>query len=456
LRYQALGAFNIAYWQQVAGAYLLCMAAAWCAAAALFILLAQPRTWQVKRTGLAVAGVVSLIVAVAAQRPLSAAEQARRFDLTPALLQTIDAPYRPDRRGTGVPDGPEAAQILAQKLGLTPAVQAATSERTLLLFNDDSNPTDGQVGMHSRIINVVQNGTTTDGLSPTTESAARAAGFLRHRNFQSGLSWVATKHRFDADVYRFDTTAALADCLDDLRSGPHPVAHSPYIRYYHTPALQVAETVESLFFVCAATPQNLAQLDRWADPDHFAFPDRQSVRRMGDLYRRFGDVIHALMWYRKADMPRTFMARIRSEQPLFHTGRVTGRLRLNGRPLAGIQIGGVPSRLNGVPKDLEGVVHSAIYEMAGARPGSPQFGPFHPVPTAFRWISASAITDSQGAFALEGLTEGEYHLICVLPSGVHLVPPMDDRLKVINPPLPFNVHYGNPDVDLGMIDMFLH
>jgi len=302
---------------------------------------------------------------------------------------------------------------------------------------------------------MIQNGVTEDGLRPSPASARLAANFLNARHYQSALSWVATEHRFDVSTYRFDTTGALTACLDDLRYGPHPVAYSPYYAEFGTPALQITQTIKALFFICAATPQNLAQLDRWADPDHFSFPDRQSTRLMGDLYRRFADIKHALEWYRRADMPRTFMARIRSEKPLFHTGNVTGMLRLNGRPLVGVQVGVVPSRLNGVPTDLEGFVRNAIYEIGADYAQAPGFESYHPVPSVFRWLSASTVTDSRGAFTLDSLTEGEYRLVCTLPSDVHLNPPADSKVRIVNAPLPFNLHYGTPNANLGMIDLFI-
>jgi hypothetical protein len=451
LRYQTLGAFNLDYWHEIVAAYLLCMATAWFAVGSLFLLANRPNSAD--QRGLIVLAVLGLVIAIPFKSNLGADSQTTRYSITPQALKSILYPYAPDRNGTGVPDGPGAAALLASHIFKTNNVNSPLPERNVLMFRDDSYAPARRVGTTSIVTSVIQNGITTDGLPATLESAARATEFLRLHRFQSALSWVATKHRYDVATLHFDTTAALTACLDDLSYGPHPFSRNPMARLYRRLPLQIEETTQALFCICAANPRNLALLRRWADVVMFAFPDRQSKRVMGDLFRRFGDVEDALVWYRRADMPRTFLARIRAEQPLFHTGHVEGTLRLNGRPLAGVQVGLAPSRLNGLPRGLEGTVNGAIFEMEAEQPGGPQFDAFHPLPNAFRWISGSDITDANGHFAIDDLTEGEYVLICTLPAEVHVTIPTDMRLHVSNAPLPFILLYGTPKINLGIIDI---
>jgi hypothetical protein len=459
LRAHTLGAFNLNSWREIGGIYLVCMVAAWTAAAALLCVFAgTPRS--IARPMIAVVALGVLVVWFA-QMPLRRHHEETRLDMTPAVLRTIAVPYTPDHSGSGAPDGSQAAALLAPRLGLMslpePGMNANSGstapERPIVLFRDDSDTMTGRIGTQSVPITIIQNGYTTDGLPCTLEAEARAVRFLREREYRSALTWTATKYRYESAAHRFDVPGMLTACLDDLSYGPHPVSRNPLYRGFRSAGLQVTDTVQALLCICATTTQNRALLDRWGNLNRFAFPDRQSQRLIGDLYRRFGDVADALAWYRRAEMPRTFMTRIRAEQPLFHNGHITGVLRLNGRPLAGVQVGMMPGLMNGLPHGLEGLVNGAIFEIVAQQPGWHGFAAFHPVPNAFHWLSASAITDARGAFAIDGLTEGQYTVMCTLPADVHLTPPMDPKLHISNPPLPFNVHYGNPSVDLGLIDI---
>ena len=234
----------------------------------------------------------------------------------------------------------------------------------------------------------------------------------------------------------FDTTAGLDACITDMERHPHMAS--------------CGATARTMMFTCSASTANLALMDRWADERNFVFPTRESRRLMGQLYERFGEKEKALAWYRRADMPKSFLARVRSERPLYHTGRVEGRLMLNGKPLAGVQVGVVPHRLNGLPLDLERTVLAARSEILAFRP----YGlfPRHcPRPYAFRWISASAITDADGRFALTNLTEGEYTLLTALPPSVQLSVPFDPLISVANAPPDIVVNYDQKSMTLGDI-----
>ena len=427
-RLQTLGTFNIRTWNEVAHAYLLAATAVGFAGGSVLFLLARLKTVDRHSAALAIIPLTAAVLAAWAQRPLSASVLRSCYDLRPTVLRTVGRAYSPEHGGNGVPDGPAAASELAKALKLKFGANPSAPMTRVLVFMD-----------RGEVLNVEQNGYTGDGLTASPDSFVPVREFLRRRNYRSALSWTATKHLIDLCTMHFDTTAALDVVLDDLSYGPH--------------LAQIGRVAESIFFICAATQRNLALLDKWADSARFAYPDRPSMRLLGDLYRRFGDENKALVWYRKADMPHSFLKRVRAERPLFHTGYVQGTLRLNGRPLAGVRIGFVPWRLNGLPAYMEPQVAHAKDEILAQNPSNEIFGAFQPMPFAFRWISASTVTDDHGAFSVDNLTEGQYRLICTVPDNIRLTPPFDGGIRVNNPPIAFALHYGIPQVDLGVIDL---
>ena len=211
-----------------------------------------------------------------------------------------------------MPDTPATALEMARQLHLSVGPQSGQSGRTLILF-DQSLP-----------ILTRQNGYTSDGLSPDQVSAKLVADFLHRRDYQTAFAWTAMKHLYNVPLLQFNTTGSLAIGLEDLARCPHNA--------------KFARALLHSFSVCAATPENEALLDRWADENRFAFPDRDSRRLMGDLYRRMGNADKAVVWYRKADMPSSFLKRVQAEKAMFHAGHIEGVIRLNGRPLVGAQV----------------------------------------------------------------------------------------------------------------------
>jgi hypothetical protein len=424
---QSLGTFNIETWQEVAAAQLIAAGACAFTAGAILPLLAAGKQRPARTVAPMLLPVGCLAVAAVAQHQLDPQRLIARYDMSAPVLESASRRYTQEHGG-GVPDGPIAAAELARRLHLPIGQTVAAPPRSVLMFMDQ-----GQA------LNIQQNGVTVDGLAASPEGFVHVRNFLRGRHYRSALSWAATKYLIDLCTLHFDTTSALDTVLDDLAYGPH--------------LAQTGQLAETLFFICAATPRNIELLDKWADTTRFAFPDRPSRRLIGDLYRRFGAEDKALEWYRKADMPHSFLKRVQSEQPLFHEGHTEGILRLNGRPLAGVQVGLVPWRLNGLPPFMEPSVAHAKDEILSDRPTSDTFGAFQPPPFAFRWISAADVTDARGHFAMDHLTEGQYRLICTLPPQIRLTPPFDAALRVTNPPIAFALHYGNRRVDLGVIDL---
>lgn len=429
IRLQTLGGFNIQTWNQIAGYTLLSFGLVWFALGSLFAFSSPPPNVRAHRA-LLLLPLSACLLAGGIQRRLSPQSLAARYDIRPAVLQAIpeNMPYKPDIASSGVPEGIEASRELARQLNLPFAPPANPPGRTLVLF------------MPQQPLLAFQNNITLDGFAPDAALVTQATQFLQKREYQTALSWIALKNLFNVPLLRFDTTGAIRVSLEDLTHYPHNA--------------QFASTLEQMLAVCAATPENETLLDQWADESKFAFPNRESRRLMGDLYRRFGNIKQALVWYRKADMPSTFMQRVGAEQPMFHEGTIHGILRWNGKPLAGAQVAVVPFLMNGLPVGMEAQVRGALEGMLNPIPrANPNlFPPYHPFPWQLRLVSTSATTDSRGAYHIDHLTEGTYSAICTLPEGMQTTLPIDNRLRITNPIPRFNLNYGQKSYDLGTTD----
>jgi len=427
----ALGLFHLGRWHALGLHYLLSIGLV-CFGAALLLLvfLAMPTLPQAASRRLAPAGLALLCIPLTLwlARPYTSRSLAASWDITPAImLETM--PYNPQNPMSGIPDGAELAQELAHRTGITAGSRPNSPDRRFLLFT--------QAGAFDGVLH----GYTEDGMTADLASVPKVQKFLQSRDYNTTLSWTAFKHNFNVGNVHFDSTLALRACLDDLEHHPHSV---------------VTNTVEEMLFTVAASPQNLALVNEWADGGHFDAADRATLKLLGDLYLRFGEQQKALEWYTRADMPRSFMADIRAHKPLFHAGQIQGTLLWNGKPLVGAQVGAFPFLQNGLPKNLEGPVRDAERQLMPGYTFSDLFGPMEPRPYQLRWMSAGATTDNLGHFSLNSLTEGTYHLICTLPPDVVLKPFRDDRLHILKPPGDISVRYAKPTKDLGAIDMTFH
>lgn len=428
-RLQALGTFHRGTFAFIAGNYLLRMAGVGFAAGTLLYLLGQANLAVGRRVVLLVLPLVGVGIAVLPQRAVAPSRLAARLDITPQVLRAIPNRWTPRMPSAGTPDGAAAAQELAQRvhLGLVSGAQTRRPERSLLLFHGDHT------------YDLRQSLVSEDGFPLDVAARERVRAFLQQRDYWTALSGVAIKQLLDASVTDFDPTAALDVCLQDETHYPH--------------LARIQHTQQALFFVSSASPQNRSLLDRFADDHLFAYPDRESLRMMGDLYNRIGAIPQAEAWYHRAEMPRSFFAMIH-QYPVFHQGRISGRLLLNGRPLTGVRVGLLPKRLNGLPRDMQGLILSVDQEFLGiAQTGPAPFSPFHPRPYAFRWLSAGVTTDAQGAFALPDLIEGQYFLVVALPSNLQLAPPVDPALQLRNAPGPVVLSAAQPAADLGTISL---
>lgn len=427
LRLQSLGSLNIERWRWVAGHCLLSFGAMGFALGTLFALFERRNATTKDRFVFAASTLLAFLLAWASLRPFTPAALAARYDITPQILQTVpeSAAYRPDIPNSGVPDSRAASAEMAKRLHLGVGESSAYPGRTLVVFN------------RRGVRMAYQKGYTLDKLLPDPASVQAVQQLLDRRDYQSALSWSATKHLFNLALMRFDSTAAMDVCLRDLTHSPHNA--------------QVARTLMQMLSICSATPQNLAILDRWSDSRNFSMPTRGTKRLLGDLYRRMGEREKALTWYRKADMPSSFLTRVSSETVMFRNGQVDGTLQWNGAPLAGVQVAVIPQRMNGLPNGLDGLILRARDQILSYDPrfSIEGFPPFNPTPLQFRYLSAATVTDATGHYHIDGLTEGAYILLCTLPPNVKPYLPMDYRLQVANPPLPFAVNYKHPTQEMG-------
>lgn len=423
--YHSLGTFHKGHWAQIATPYLLSGAGVM-ASMGLLMFAAGGRRLRpsqcVIASALPVIVIALLIGARRSRQGLEGFMKAR--DLTPAVFEAIPMPYNPDRPlpSEAVPDGIQAGDELLRLLNVP---RPTRGSNPILFFFERG------VGI------AMQEHYTEDGLPTDADTERLTSEFLRKRNYQTALSWVAFKHLFNIGAVNFDITTSLRYCIESLAKYPHVAQTMPVLR--------------SMLFYCSASKENIALLDDLADEKQFACEDRPILRMMGDLYLRMGEVEKALKWYRKADMPKTFLERIQKAKPMFRAGRVTGTLTLNGKPLAGVRVGVHPVRLNGLPVDMEPQLLHSGEEMMGGFFDSPRFPRFHPRPYAFRWVSAGATTNAKGEFQLDNLTEGQYQMLCTLPSGVSLNPPFDKKLEIKNAPGMFYLGYDTPQRAIGTI-----
>ncbi len=424
----ALGIFDIARWNALAFHYLLSVSLV-CFGAGLLLLLFLPlpaRPWP--RVLPLVLAALCVPLAAWLQRPYTSRSLAIDWDITPPIMLAA-WPYTPRNPASGVPDNIEAANALAGLAKISRGSGPASPDRRFLLFTPAGT------------FNALQHGYTEDGLTADLASVPKVKAFLLRRGGSTALSWAAFKQIYNVGNVHFDSTLALRACLDDLEHSPHTA---------------VPPTVRDMLFTIAASPQNLALLNEWADERNSDPGDRASLKLMGDLYLRFGEQKRALDWYTRADMPHSFMAEVRAHKPLFHAGQIEGTVLWNGKPLARAQVGAFPFLQNGLPKDLEGKVRAAERQLMPNYAFSEAFGPMEPRPYLFRWMSAGTMTDSAGHFTLNDLTEGTYHLICTLPADAVLKPFQDDRLHIVKAPSDITLRYAKPTANLGTINLTFH
>lgn len=425
--YPSLGTFNVELWQESAGCFIASLILNWLVAGILLYAIARTGLRLAQRFTFVSMAFSLILLSLAIQFPIQINRLMPKRDWDATAMKTDPRPFNPARPIASVPNGKAAAELFATRAKLTLGEQPSQQERMLILHAPEG------------IFILNQHGVTEDGITADINSARLAENYLADRKYRSSLAWVAVNHQYGVATIHFDTTQAMRVCLLDLERAPHMT--------------QCNQTLRSMLAACSASHANLDILNEWADERKFVFQTRDCRKFMGDLYARMGAAEQALAWYKKADMPETFMAKVKNARPIFNRGHVSGTLILNGKPVEGVQIGVIPHRLNGLPKDLELPVLDAYREIESEDPYSEDFPSYNPRPYTFRWISASSITDKTGAFSIDNLTQGDYLLIYTLPSNIKLKLPFDPALNIKQPVKPIAVSYETPDCNLGNIEL---
>ncbi len=426
---QMLGTFNRWGWMQTGGHYLLAATMVCGTIGVSLFALAFPLKTPVRAALLLLCSAAAFYcfslssayspktLLIEHDVPLSSEE---RNDL-------LENDFRSNRFLLTVPEGDRAAESFRRKAGLAKGELPSAPGNDLVLFTS--------VG----VLTAHQPGYTLDGISVSPDGKKTVKAFLAARNYQSAFSWLAIRCLYNVNLFEFDVSGGIEALILDLERCPHLAKTSAVLR--------------QMLFTCSASPRNLELLDRYANRNKFACPDREACRLMGELYDRMGQREKALTWYGFAEMPKSFLAKVQSEKPMFHQGTVTGRLTLNGKPLARVKVGAVPNRMNGLPKNLAEEILVSMRIIRSGYFSSARFPVFQVMPFALRYAAASAQTDANGEFRIESLTEGSYRLIASLPPGVKLRLGRDPGLSVKNAPTTFVVNYKTPVSSLGEISL---
>ncbi len=419
--YQMLGTFHQRYLRETAEGWFGMMGALWFLSAVLLFGMARTiMKLRLLSLGLGLIGFAAAIINGINLHPLILSKY---FDAGSDVKKSIQFPYTPQFPHTGISTGTEGAELLARRLHLSwrePKEDPPT--HNLIIF--EQRPLFVGIGAY-----------TDDGQPIEPQSLSKIADYYQRTHGRTALNWNALRWQMSAALVHFDNSKGLELAIQDLINAPHVTRTGRFVR--------------EIFFTCAANARNLASLDKLANERDFAFPDRESLRMMGDLYRRFGDKEKALAWYRRAEMPQSFLKARQEEKSMFRQGTVRGKLTLGGKPLAGVQVGVLPRRLNGLPRDLEGSLFGAIEEII------PRFyrlrGNYVRSSLPFRWISTSAITDANGNFQLNDLTEGEYAFVTTLSPQNAPKRYDESNIQVRYVPVPFVLSYNHRVQDLGTI-----
>lgn len=219
--------------------------------------------------------------------------------------------------------------------------------------------------------------------------------YLRDRPPVSSLARQAAIHLHDEASYHWSQQRMLLLQLEQLRS---PSATPGF-------AAVLVETVS----LTSATPEATAALDALLDPEQFVWPTGEAAEVLAELAWRWGrlDEVRDRVRARRPDLLERFD---QVPSPTCDT-RLTGRLMLNGRPLAGARVG--------ILAPLDTIALQAAIVM----------------PWPQRRIVRSAVTAADGSFALDGAVEGLYRLVVAIDGEADPVGDQDvislDRIGLI-------------------------
>jgi hypothetical protein len=257
------------------------------------------------------------------------------------------------------------------------------------------------------------------GLEATPDTARLVDAFLRRRHYTTAFADRAIKAIHDAASLAWDSEESLRVDFLNLANCPDPVYMRPFLDKLRT---------------APANGATLRYADLLADETYFAYPTRDAVMTMGDIYARLGLRDKAERLYRRAEVPPGRLPDLLSERTMFNRGVVRGEVRLNGKPAAGVRVGLVPAFA--VPEAFRSSIAPGIIR-----------------PYWLRWVGPKALTNAAGQFRMEDITAGSYRMILSSPAVRAL--PFSRAVSVENAPGRIFVGFGRKSADVGVIRLRL-
>ncbi len=345
--------------------------------------------------------------------PLSAPKRRIEFTALPLILLALvlvygrlDLPsvwrYRHDYSTNLNPN--ETVQLLSQRAQL----QNTTPTQRVLFVGGLNPPGAVQVWNQSIV-----------GVTASTENDRKLLHFLRDRNYQSSLNFVALEHLFDSAAFHWDVPKMMMVDLISLEHCPYPIFLNLLL-----------EALKN----CAATPENLRALDQLADTRRFQISDRRAELLIADLYKKFGAKSRAMVWYRRAGLSQMRLQEIAPQPPAFTGGEISGRIWVNNRPAGDCKVGVMP-----------------ISALAELKSGVEMLAPGRIRPYWMRWLAAATRTAADGKFQISHLRQNRYIIVVCdnrIQPGVDGVQPV-----LVKKILPVDVSATAPKSDIGNIEI---
>lgn len=265
----------------------------------------------------------------------------------------------------------------------------------------------------SAALSVVEDGSRgpfRDRIACDGETVQAAERFLEQTQYRSALTFRAYSHLQDCSSLDWLDTLSLRRNLEMLERSPTPVAGQLLLERLRT---------------CSTAKANLAVLDILADPKRFTWREPDGDRWLGAAYLRFGRGEQARRHLLKARLSERELRSLLGGVSPLADGTVRGRLRLRGRPQAGIRVGLVRADF-------------PWQEMAGiCRPND------------WRYVFAGGHTDEEGRFVVRHVAEGEY--LMVLTGGG--IGRFRGGAVIGRHPGSIKLDSFRPEADLGTIDI---
>jgi hypothetical protein len=160
------------------------------------------------------------------------------------------------------------------------------------------------------------------------------------------------------------------------------------------------------------TEENLKLLEAYADEKKW-YHRGSSARALSMAYQHFGKTAEAKTWLRKAkDLGAEIVSTKYLEEPVVRRGCIKGKILLNGKPLAGVEIA-----LLGHPTDQRRIDSYKLIDI-----------------TLDRELQDAVRTDRDGSFAFTSLGSGKYLIAMMTEKEVVPFDVKPGKIEVSNVP----------------------